>query len=249
MSKNGQYENFGSGILVATPVGVANPTPVPFAVLQDVHLDLSGTTKVLHGQNQLPVAAARGELKMSLKAKFGRISGPIYNNLFFGVTQATGTTKLATNEAQSVPGVSTYTITVTNSATWVEDFGVLDSLTGIPMDRVASAPTTGQYSVAAGVYTFAAADANKAVLINYSYTDAVNGSTISVGNPMQGVQPVFSCILQRSYNGIGERFKLWSCIAGKLSLPTKMADFGISEFDAECFADSAGRTITIYTDK
>ena len=35
--------------------------------------------------------------------------------------------------------------------------------------EVASGPTTGQYSVSAGVYTFAAADTLLGVLISYTY--------------------------------------------------------------------------------
>jgi hypothetical protein len=250
MSKNGQYEVFGSGILIATPVGVANPTPVPFAVLQDVGIEMSGALKTLHGQNQFPVAAGRGEIKMTGKAKFGRISGQIYNSLFFGATSTAGTTKLATMEGPTNIPTTPFTITATNGATFAEDMGVIDGLTGVPLDRVASAPTTGQYSVntTTGVYTFAAADTGKSVYLNYTYTVAVVGSTMHLGNPLQGVQPVFSCILQRSNNGIGERYKIWSAIAGKLSMPTKMADFGINELDFECFADSAGRTISVYTD-
>jgi len=36
----------------------------------------------------------------------------------------------------------------------------------------------GQYSVASGVYTFNAADAGKAVLTTYSYTQSVAGSKL-----------------------------------------------------------------------
>ncbi len=43
---------------------------------------------------------------------------------------------------------------------------------GTPLEAVGSAPTQGQYSVAAGTYTFAAADANAAVLLNYGYVPA-----------------------------------------------------------------------------
>ena len=41
--------------------------------------------------------------------------------------------------------------------------------TGAPLTPVAGAPGSGQYSVAAGVYTFSAGDAGAAVLISYGY--------------------------------------------------------------------------------
>lgn len=52
---------------------------------------------------------------------------------------------------------------------WASDAGVTYVATGAALTAVASAPATGQYSVAAGVYTFAAGDAGKAVVVNYGY--------------------------------------------------------------------------------
>lgn len=237
--------SFGSGLLFATNTA-ANSTPVQFGTLQDVQLDISRSLKELYGQNQFPVAIGAAQMKITGKAKVGQVNGQLYNDLFFGGTSATGQTKLAYNEAGAIPAVTTYTVTVANSATFVDDEGVLYADTGIPFKKVASAPAVGEYSVAAGVYTFAAADASKNVLISYTWADAANGQTLSVGNPLQGVQPTFTMIVQRSYNGVQEAFKLWSCISSKLSLPTKMADWGITELDFSCFADSAGRVITPY---
>ncbi|MDE1906887.1 MAG: hypothetical protein KGH75_10620 [Rhodospirillales bacterium] len=237
--------SFGSGLLFATNTA-ANSTPIQFGTLQDVSLDISRTLKELYGQAQYPVAVGAAQQKITGKAKVGQVNGRLYNDLFFGGTMATGQTLLVYQEAGTVPAATTYTVSVANAATWVEDEGVLYSNTGLPFKRVASAPAIGEYSVAAGVYTFAAADASAAVLISYTYTSASAGNTINVGNPLQGVQPPFSIVLQRAYNGQQESFKLWSCIASKLTLPTKMADWGITEIDFMAFADSAGRVITPY---
>jgi hypothetical protein len=70
---------FGSGVLIATPSG-ANATPVQFGALQDVSLDFSFASKQLFGQYQFPIAFARGEGKITGKAKFANIDGPLYNN-------------------------------------------------------------------------------------------------------------------------------------------------------------------------
>jgi hypothetical protein len=237
--------SFGSGLLFATNTA-ANSTPIQIGTLQDVSLDISRTLKELYGQGQYPVAVGAAQQKITGKAKFAQVNGALYNDLFFGGTIASGTVQLVYNEAGSVPATTTYTVTVTGSATWAEDEGVLYANTGLPFKKVASAPTVGQYTVAAGVYTFAAADASVPVLISYTKTVAASGTTITTGNPLQGVQPTFTIIVQRAYNGVQESFKLWSCIASKLSLPTKMADWGITELDFTAFADSAGRTITPY---
>lgn len=246
MSGITQLGSFGSGILYATPSG-ANATPLQIGALQDVSADLSRTTKQLFGQNQQPLAIGAGELKASLKAKMGYVNAGVYASLFYGVSLATGTVSLAQNEAHSVPASTPWTVTVTNSAQFAKDLGVTYA-NGNPLTQVASGPTAGQYSVSAGVYTFATADANAAVLISYEYTVAASGSTVSVGTVLQGVQPIITVDLYRGYNGTGERHRFWAAVCSKLSIPTKMADFGISELDFDCFVDSQNRFHTIYTD-
>lgn len=237
--------SFGSGLLFATN-SAANSTPIQFGTLQDVSLDISRTVKELYGQAQFPVAVGAAQMKITGKAKVGQVNGQLYNDLFFGGTSAAGQTLLVYQEAGAIPATTTYTVTVNGSANFVDDEGVLYAATGLPFTKVASAPTQGQYSVSAGIYTFAAADASTNVLISYTKTSATAGKTITVGNPLQGVQPTFSLIVQRAYNGQQEAFKLWSCISSKLTLPTKMADWGITEIDFTAFADSAGRVITPY---
>ena len=79
---------------------------------------------------------------------------------------------LVSNEAAVVPATP-YQVTVAQPlGNWTQDAGVTYA-NGTPLVEVASAPTVGQYSVAAGgVYTFAAADITSAVLISYSYVPA-----------------------------------------------------------------------------
>lgn len=80
------------------------------------------------------------------------------------------------NEAQNIPATSTYTITPNAPyGAWASDNGV-SYATGGALTAVKSAPTTGQYvppNLASDtptlVYTFAAADEGKAVLLNYNY--------------------------------------------------------------------------------
>lgn len=71
-------------------------------------------------------------------------------------------------EAHSVPATpGPYTVTVSEAATFSCDHQVTYS-SGVPLVRVPGAPTQGQYSVADGVYTFAAADQGQALTIAYA---------------------------------------------------------------------------------
>lgn len=246
MTTNANYASFGSGLVIAKNL-TALSQPIIIGALQDIQLELAGKTETLYGQGQMPLLAARGEFKITAKAKTGYLSGPLYSSLVLGITPATGTTSIAYAEAGTVP-VTPFQITVSHSATWVEDMGVVNATTGVPLTPVASGPITGQYSVAAGVYTFAVADVGTLLQLSYTWTQAGIGSTMVFGNPLQGVQPIFKCIVQRSYNGVGERYMLQNCIASKLSLPTAMAKFAISELDFDVFAGAGGNPITLYTD-
>jgi hypothetical protein len=102
---------------------------------------------------------------------------------------------LATNERITVPGSGIYTASnpgfLTNNgvsqgatfSTTVNDYGSPGSTTisgtqNVPLVQVSGTPGPGQYSVAAGVYTFNAADIGVTVDIGYYFT-AYNGSAIT----------------------------------------------------------------------
>jgi hypothetical protein len=73
-------------------------------------------------------------------------------------------------EAQRAPTSAPWSLgSLAPYGPWASDMGVVYSATGIALRSVASAPSTGQYSVAAGVYTFSAGDAGAAVAISYGY--------------------------------------------------------------------------------
>jgi hypothetical protein len=230
---------FGSGLLYATRTDIATQTPIRFGAFQDMQLDFSGETKELFGMNQFALDVARGKVKIEAKAKFAQISAALMNAVFFGGTVATGQTISQYAEAENIPGTSTYTITVTHSATWVADLGVYETATGNRFTLVASSPAAGQYTVASGVYTFASADAGKAMLLDYTYT-ATSGYTMTSGNPLMGNTPRFSASFSQTYGGNTTTISLPNCVASKYSLPTKIDDYVIEEFDFQAFATSSG---------
>lgn len=239
--------HFGAGVMIGTPAG-SNQTPVEFGVLQDISLDFSFTTKPLVGQFQLPVAVGRGVAKVTGKAKFAEMNGPVFSTLFFSsVTPVNGQDLWSYNEAGTIP-TTPFTITVVNNTAWATDLGVKFASTGLPLTRVASAPATGQYSVAAGVYTFAAADTGKAVLISYQYTQTTSGSgsRFTITNPILGYAPTFQIDFYQQNPNVQApagtwSFRLFSCISNKLSIGSKLEDWLIPEFDFEAFTNAANQ--------
>jgi hypothetical protein len=232
---------FGSGVLIATPSG-ANATPIQFGALQDVTLDISFSSKQLFGQYQFPIAIARGEGKISGKAKFANIDGPLFNSCFFGQTVSTGQKLWAYNEAGAAPSSSPYVYSVLNSASFDADLGVVYASSGLALTRVASAPSAGQYSVAGGVYTFCSADAGKALLVSYSYTQASGGSRAVLTNKVMGAAPTFQIdFYQSNPNASGAQWslRLYNCVSSKLSVASKTQDFVVPELDFEAFANAA----------
>jgi hypothetical protein len=234
---------FGSGVLLGARTDIANVTPVNFGLIQEVQLDLSFTTKELYGQNQFAIAIARGTAKMTGKAKMAQISGLAFNNLFFGMTLSNSYTASSFGEADTVPASSPYTVTVAHAATFVADYGVVYAATGLPLSLVASAPGAGQYSVSAGIYTFNAGDAGKAVLVNYIYTVSSGGQKIPLVNQPLGTTPTFSAQLYTSFQGKTVTVSLYNCVSSKLSYATKLEDFTVPELDFSIFANAAGNVL------
>lgn len=243
---------FGAGALWGTPLtdasgnAISNPSPVLFGVMQDVSVDISADVKELYGQNQFAVAVARGKMKITGKAKFGRINGLMLNSLFFGQTITSGNLADVYDTTGAAIPTTPYQITPTvpNSGAWSQDLGVLDQ-NGNPMTRVASAPATGQYSVAAGIYTFAAADTGLTVFISYQYTSATPATAkkSTVNNVQMGNAPSFRCDLMSPYSGEQTTLTLFKCISTKLTLATKLDDFLVPEMDFSAFANAANQVL------
>ena len=186
----------GIGVLYAVPSG-ATPTPIPIAILKDVSLDFKVQKKPLNGQWKFAIDVAEFIQSCDLKIGQADFRASVMQMLFAQATSTTGQTLPATGEAWTIPGTP-YQVTVTNSATWTEDGGVYDYTSGLWMTRVASGPATHQYSVSAGVYTFAAADTTHNVSIVYSYTSTA-GNTVSVQNATMGPSTNYAVRVYNQY--------------------------------------------------
>lgn len=140
-------------------------------------------------------------------------------------------------------------IVVANATNFVTDYGVRNAATGAQLlTGTPGALTTGQYSVASGHYSFAAADAGNGVLISYSYTAATRGTTITLANQLQGFSPQFKSFLYNVTNGKFWGLELNACQATDLSVPTKHGDFWIADIGYSAFTDAADVLGHIYAD-
>lgn len=248
---------FGSGVLFGKPVAgnlPTNPTPFRFGVIQEATVDFKADLKKLYGQNQFPVASARGKVNVDLKMKVAVFDPNLLNQLFFSQSSSTGVIQIADQEATTIPSTP-YQITVTNAAQYVAslggsdgDFGVQFAATGQQLIRVVSAPTTGQYSVnvATGVYTFAAADTTKAVLISYAYTVAGSGVTIPLTNQLMGFAPEILAFLYNNFRAKWFGLSLFDVTLGEISIPSKLEDFWIIDVTGSANANASNSLGALY---
>lgn len=234
---------FGTGNLFAIPSG-ANPTPSRIGALQDVAVDFSFDFKQLYGGAQFALEQARGKGKIDIKATTGRFDPVLFNTVVFGLTTTTGETLNSIDEAGTIPGTP-YQVTAANSANWSVDLGVYDTTSKKYLTRVASAPSTGQYSVSAGVYTFAAADTTHLVRISYTYTSSSTGTKLNFTNQLLGSNVVFGLELVNSFVGADGvkrsmllHFPAVQC--PKLNMPLKLDDFSLPQLEMHAQDDGAG---------
>lgn len=187
--------NAGLGQFVFIPPG-ATATPIPIALASDVKIDIDYKTAEARGSWTFAVEKALTEGDIKGTCKNISIQGATLAAVLAGSTTSTGSVLGVQFEQGTIPGTP-FTITVANSATWVEDLGVLDFTANKWMTRVASGPITGQYSVTAGAYLFATADTGHNVGINYDYTSATIGKTTTLNNQLIGTTTTFGL---RLYN-------------------------------------------------
>jgi len=244
---------FGAGDIFATLKqdaygnSISNPTPIRIAGAQEFSLDFAGDLKEYFGQGRFALAVAQGKVKSTGKIKGALINGLSLNTLFFGTGVSGGTMKAiyADTTGNVIPATPfTVTPSVPNTGTWVEDLGVMNA-NNQALTRVASGPTTGQYSVANGVYTFAAADTGQTVYISFSYTYTnVASKKITLQNLPMGYAPTYAINYLGQFQGKRAFVNLFNVISPKLQLfATKNDDFSVPTLDFSASADSTGYNI------
>lgn len=241
---------FGPGAAWITPTfdylgnAIVNPAPVLVAAVQDVGLDISAEVKELYGTNAFAIDIAGGKQKLAFKIKNGQVHGRLWNQMFFGQTLAAGIydgfldnvgTPIPSTPFQITP-VTTYTALLPAGATFGYDLGVRD-VNNLPYQRVASGPTTGQYSLTGGVYLFATADVGKIVYISFNYTaTSTVAQSLLINNVTMGAKPKFQLDLKIGYGGNNFNATFYTCVSTKLSFSTKLDDYTYPEFDVQIMA-------------
>jgi len=239
---------FGTGVLYGVPVAgnlPTNPTPFKFGVLQEVTVDLKADLKKLFGQSQMPVATARGKLDISVKGKLAVFDPNMLNQLYFAQTAATGYNLIVDGELKTV---SANAATATNTPI-VQDYGVVYNSTGQAFIKVAAAPAAGQYALCltTGAYTFAAADNGNVVALSYTYF--VNtGTTITMANQLMGYAPELKMLLYNKFRNKYLAIELNDVTLGGISIPTKLEDFWIADFEGGANADASNILGKLYMD-
>ena len=238
---------FSIGFAAAVPAG-ANPTPVPFALLTGLSLDIAVDYKQFEGNYLYTKAVGIAAVKATGKIDSANIYGGAMG-LVLGASPAAGSKIPVIGEVKL--GLAGGTYTVAQGATFDADFAVLDLTAGIQMQRVASAPASGQYSVntATGVYTFNVADNGHNLSFTYTYTGAAVGKTTSVSNAVSGIASGFVLAgFAPNTNGKPLGVKLFQAFIPKLSLALKPDDFVMKSLDFFAAEDPAtGKVMDIYT--
>lgn len=242
------YE-FGLGSLFSIN---SDGTSVEFGTLQECSFSFSFDKKELYGRKQIAVKVARGKGKAEGKAGFADIKAAALNQILGG-TVSTGQLKVAEPVLTTIPASTPYTIAITvpGSGTLgkvLAVYDVTDPTTKKPMEKVSSAPATGEYSFATGTLTFAAADTGKKIQYVYDYT-LTTGKTITLTNNNMGTAPTFQIEMYSVLDGKNITLLLNACTTNKLDLNFKQEDFLIPGFDFSAFADSSDVVGFLYLDE
>ena len=240
-------QKFGVGVLIAVTrtdsLGNVLAVPIPYrlGILHEVSTDFSFSVKTLYGNAQLPVDLGRSQAKLAFSAKMADINVAALAALHFGIVPTVGIKLPLLDYPAPIPATPfQITPVIPGSGTFVADLGVQDT-SGNNFTRVTSVPATSQYSVSgAGIYTFAAADTGKAMLISLEYSAATGGIVVPMTNQLMGYSPSFSVILYNDSKGSKLGLKLTNCQSEKLALPFKNEDFTVADFGWMALDDGTG---------
>jgi hypothetical protein len=213
------------------------------ATVQGITLEFKSTEVPLRGNELLPLDAAVSEVEITGKIESADSLAVIVPIVIPGTTTATGRAKMAV-ESSVIPATP-FIITVTNSATFRKDLGVVNLTTG---KRITSSPAANQYSVAAGAYTFASAEGT--VRIRYSYNDATTGITTTWQNQAVGATAGYGLEVYEPTGGTREAGYFFPAVkfqnaSGGLS----PKEWNKTSVDFTVYADSTGKGFDIFSDE
>lgn len=230
------------------PVNQRNRVKV--GAIQDFSCSFTADLKSLKGsQSKFALSIAQTGIKITGKFKYANITGDSIAALFLGQAMDDGSHALVQDTVQHTINTShSVTITPDNGGTFEQDLGVQFISDFTYLKRVASNPATGQYSVdeSTGIYTFAAADENKKVYIDYKAFYATNGKNLVMGGTPMGPTPTFAVdVLITSAEGEQFVMTLPKCVTSKLDMSFKMDDHGMSDVEFEAFENELQQAVIL----
>lgn len=251
------FIQFGSGLLFLNPNAgnlATNPTPVRPFTLQDVKIDSKGKIEELKGQNQYPDDTAVGDRSGTFEFSMGRQDYFLLNQIVNADVQAAGGNSVTLTPATAIPTTPfQITPTVPGSGTFLKDLGVVNAANNQPFERLASGtPGAGQYTVAAGVYTFSSADnvSGISVIIAFAYSLVSTGATFEVNNQLQGYGPSFEAFLVDTYqpqSGVYSAVRLYAAKISDVSKDNKRSGYSMLALKGSFYAAPSGRVIDLYS--
>lgn len=181
---------FGAGHVHITQVKdalgnkITPPQVIAAPAVQNVAADFGkADVKTLHGQKEFAIHAAQGKKSTEVSFECGELYLKMLNALYFGQSVESGSLAIRRDTAGTlVPEYYERSVKIT-AARKSFQINNLVSVTGVLINGVAAAAytgseavPTGQYKVSNGMFSFAAANANKYTTITYV---AVGGVTVS----------------------------------------------------------------------
>lgn len=237
---------FDVGYLFGVPANSTDLTPIKFGDLKDISIDVTSEFHYPSSQLQWKPNAANRLKIIKGRAKVGIIDGRILAELFFGKDLTSGGKFVQRDESRVVPD-TTFQVTAVppTGGTFVQDLGVQDGTTGLPMTKMTGSVSSGKYSVnSSGLYTFNADMVAKTVVLCYTYSKT-SGNYLAISNEIKQNAPSFQVILDNQYNGKKTTWILNKCISQRFSLPATVEKFVIPEFEFEAIADLSSNVGTV----
>lgn len=163
----------------------------------------SAGSTTLSGTQQVPMTIGLGSQQYTVNTTTGQYTFHASDaGKAVQITYSYNLLAINNTETATIPASGPFQILVQDSADFLQNTSVLFYPAETPLTLVGSSPATGQYTVSAGLYTFASADANKQVQINYitntsnQNSDAQTALNLTLLNGARG-QTVWSYLTSR----------------------------------------------------
>ncbi len=236
-SADGYAFDSGSIYMIDKRAG-ADATPQLVGGMNEINMTVKFENNVERGTFQHDFKAMRKAQSIKGVAKFAQIKGAVLAQMLYGQPLVSGSENVAVGINYTIPATGPYTVTPTGLGTFSLDLGCILDATAQVMTLVTGTPTTGQYKISGGTYTFAAADAGKVVSISYRYT-VTTGVKMTLSNVRSELVPEFLVVLNVDGNGKNTTWTLNSCYSDQLAFVTKLEDFTVPEFSFTAKADGS----------